>query len=76
MNKNKRNLLSKALEYLSNVEDLVERVKSDEEDALDNIPENFQYSARYESIEHAIDSLEEACSSISSARDEICEAIG
>ena len=69
MNKARRKELSNVINGLSSTKEkdelyswinILENIKSDEEDYYDNIPENLQYSQRAEDSEAAIDSLEEA----------------
>ena len=55
---------------------VVESVCSEEEDALENIPENLQESDRYANIECVIDYLEDAIEDIASAKNGIESAIG
>lgn len=47
-------------ESLSELQDIT----SDEQDALDNLPESLQYSERGEAMQEAIDNLEIACQSL------------
>lgn len=74
MNDKKRQKLSKAMSLLREAADYVNDVKDDEDDALSNMPENLQYSDRYEKMEKAVDALEFAGESIESAIDNIDEA--
>lgn len=74
MNDKKRQKLSKAMSLLREAAGYVDDVKYDEDDALSNMPENLQYSDRYEKIEKAVDALESASESIESAIDSIDEA--
>ena len=53
-------ILKTAIPLLDRAYDVVYGVLDGEQDALDNIPENLQSSSRYEKIEDAISSLEEA----------------
>lgn len=76
MNDKKRQKLSKAMSLLREAADYVNDVKDDEDDALSNMPENLQYSDRYEKMEKAVDALESAGESIESAIDNIDEATG
>lgn len=74
MNNQRRNRLTDAISLLERASDIVEDVKSDEESALDNMPENLEGSERYEKMESAVESLDDAISSISDAIDSIGEA--
>ena len=60
MNKMRRELLGNALCLLERVSDTVSQVLYDEQDSLDNTPENFQYTDRYENAEEAVSHLEDA----------------
>lgn len=53
---------------------IVEIARDEEQDCLDNMPENLEYSDRYEKMENAVDKLEDAISSIEEARDALEEA--
>lgn len=74
MNDKKRQKLNKAMSLLREAAGYVDDVKDDEDDALSNMPENLQYSDRYEKMEKAVDALESASESIESAIDSIDEA--
>lgn len=74
MNDKKRQKLSKAMSLLREAAGYVNDVKDDEDEALSNMPENLQYSDRYEKMEKAVDALESAGESIESAIDNIDEA--
>lgn len=74
MNNNKREKLKKVQELLSQASNIVSDVLEDEQDCLDNMPENLQYSDRYERMEAAISNLEDGLNSIESAENYIVEA--
>jgi hypothetical protein len=44
--------------------DELELIRDEEQDAFDNLPENFQNSERGEDLQSGIDALEEACSAL------------
>lgn len=67
MNKERRNLLSKAQSALNTAESYVTQALDDEQDCLGNMPENLEGSERYEKMESAIEQMEEALDHISSA---------
>lgn len=71
MNNKRRLLLQEALRCLQRSLEIVSSVKDDEDDALFNMPENLQSGDRYEKIENAVSSLEDAEDNISSAIDSI-----
>lgn len=74
MNNKKREKLKKVQELLNQASNIVSDVLEDEQDCLDNMPENLQYSDRYERMEAAISNLEDGLNSIESAENYIVEA--
>lgn len=74
MNKQKRDKLKIARDYLSRASDIVSDVLDDEQDCLDNMPENLQYSDRYERMEAAISKLEDGLNNIEAAEECLEEA--
>lgn len=75
MNDLRREQLRKALSFLESASDIVSSALDEEQDCLDNIPENFQYSDRYEIMESIAEKLEEAIGDIDGARDKIEDAV-
>lgn len=76
MNNKRRGVLLKlAVPSLEKAASYVSQVLDDEQDALDNIPENFESTDRYAKIEEAIESLEEAIESIDSAKESVEAAV-
>lgn len=73
MNKKRREKLRIAEKHLVTAQGIIERVCSEEQDSLDNIPENLQGGERYEEMESYIDKMEEAVDSVSSAVDRVRE---
>ena len=78
MNKARRKELETVISNLNEIQgkdDLyacindLEKIRDDEQDYYDNIPENLQYSQRAEDSEAAIDNLEEALDLINEAYD-------
>lgn len=61
---------------LSMAKGIVEEVRDEEQDSLDNIPENLQGSERYSAMEDAISDLEQAISAIEEADGSIDSAKG
>ncbi len=74
MNKDKRTRIAQAVSLLETAFNIVESVRDDEQDCLDNMPENLEYSERYEKMENAVDKLDDAISSIEEAKDALGEA--
>lgn len=55
--------------------DVVQDAKYEEEDCLNNLPESFEGTDRYDAMESAVDYLEDALSTIKEARDYVSNAI-
>ena len=75
VNKKRREKLRAAISLLDRAEALVNEACDQESGALDNYPENLQESERFEKMEDAVDSLNDALESIGEARDRIEAAI-
>lgn len=69
MNKYRRIAVAELLNQLVELCDNLEEIKSEEEEALENYPENLRYSERGEAMQEAVDNLEEAHGAISEAID-------
>lgn len=76
MNKDRREKLSEAVKKLSDVQAVVQAVCDKEEDCLDNYPENLQGTERFEQMELAVDSLNEALEKLDDAKEQIVAAVG
>ena len=76
MNKYRREEIAKAVSLLETAFILIESIRDEEQGALDNMPENLEYSERYEKMENAVDKLDDAISSIEEAKDALGEAAG
>lgn len=74
MNKQRREKINKAVSLLEAAFQIVEMVRDEEQDCLDNIPENLEYSNQYEKMENAVDKLDDAVSSIEDAKEALDEA--
>jgi len=75
MNKERREQLDELASKINEVKDELESIMKDEEEYRDNMPENLQGSERYEmadtacyEMQSALDSLDEAISSIEEAQ--------
>ena len=64
MNKQRRNELKIAVDHMMKAKDIIKDVKSKEEFAYDNIPENLQYSNKGCDMEEKIDDMEEVMDKI------------
>lgn len=74
MNNQKRERLKLARVFLSKASDIVSNVLDDEQDCLDNMPENLQYSDKYERMEAAVSKLEDGLNNIEAAEECLEEA--
>lgn len=59
MNKQRRKRLSEAFDKLCEVGEILAEVKEEEQEAYDNLPENFQYGERGEEMQNYIEMLDE-----------------
>ena len=75
MNKQRRSTIKTAMLHIEKAVELIQDVKYEEQDALDNMPENLQNSERYEAMENAIDSLEDALDGIEDVKDCLDRAV-
>jgi len=71
MNKQRRKDLARALELLSEAQNIIETAQEEEQEYLDNMPESLQSSDRYYAAEAAADALTEALSSLEEAISQI-----
>ena len=75
MNKERKNRIMDVKEILGNAVDELEDIRSEEEMAMENIPENLQNSEKYALMEDAVDALEDAYGSVSDAIDSLDEIL-
>ena len=69
MNKIRRMELKKGKELLDEVYDIIDNVKTDEENAFDNLPDGLQQTERGEKMEDNIDYLDDVLDHIQNALD-------
>ena len=74
MNKKRRDNIARAVSLLEAALSIVDTARAQEQDCLYNMPENLEYSERYEKMENAVEKLEDAISSIEEAKDALEEA--
>jgi len=74
MNKLRRKQLDEVIDKINNIKDELETIMNDEEEYKDNMPENLQGSERYEIAEAACDSMQEALDLLEDAISSIEEA--
>ncbi len=60
MNKIRRKKLGDAFELISQAKDILEAVKEEEQEAIDNLPDNFRFGERGEEMQGYIEMLDEA----------------
>ena len=59
MNNDRRNRIRKLISQLEDIQNEIENILSDEQEAFDNMPEGFQESERGEKMQAAINHLED-----------------
>jgi predicted nuclease with TOPRIM domain len=64
MNKIKRKQITDLTEKLSEIKEMLEILKADEEKYMESIPENLHLSSRYKAVETEIDNLDMALDSL------------
>ena len=71
MNKARRKTLDDVWGKIMEAKDILEMVKDEEEDVMNNIPENLQGTERYETCETAVYEREEAISYL----EDVCDKL-
>lgn len=74
MNKERRKRLSDIRAKIEELQDLLEEVRTEEQDALDNLPESLQGSERGQAMEDAVQNIDDAIGWLGTALDDIEEA--
>lgn len=74
MNKERRSNINNLIIKLYDIKYLIETLRDEEQESLDNLPDNLQESTRAERMQEAIDSLEYACDAIDEAMSNLEEA--
>lgn len=67
MNNKRRVRLQEAVSYIEDSLKILYQVKDEEQDGLDNFPENLQNSEQYNSMEEAIDTIEDSIGDLEQA---------
>ena len=75
MNKQRRKSLTEAYDKLAEVQEAIEFLRDEEQDAFDNLPEGIQESERGEQMQGYIDSMDSALSSLEEAADYLNEVL-
>jgi hypothetical protein len=60
MNKQRRKRLGKAFNLIIEAEEILEEVKQEEDEARENLPDNFRDGDRGQQMQDAIDMIDEA----------------
>lgn len=68
MNKQRRKRLAEAFDKLDEVLEIIEEVKQEESEAMENLPDNFRYGERGEEMQNYIDMMDEAGGYIEDAK--------
>lgn len=74
MNNQRRGQIYKAIKLLKEASSFIDKIRTDEEDYMNSIPENLQNSDRYYAAEEAVSNMEDAISSIEDAIDSMDDA--
>ena len=75
MNKERRKSIERIVDKLNEIQADLTCVRNDEEEAYDNLPEGFQSSERGDSMQEAIDAMDDADGSLQNAIDCLTEII-
>jgi len=67
MNEDRRNAIKKAKLLLEESYNILNNVLDSEGEAMNNVPENLQFSNKYENMEQNVDALDDAISLIDDA---------
>ena len=78
MNKQRRKEIDQAISSLMaidlvGIQDAIQMIVDDEQQALDELPENLQESDQANTMQEAIDSLEGACEAVNNIETEVTE---
>ena len=76
MNKDRRKRLEEITERLGILRDELETLMNEEQDAFDNLPENFQNSERGECAQTKIDTISDALDDLDIATNNLEEVLG
>lgn len=75
MNKARRKELERAIELMGEARDIIEDCKFEEEEYLENMPENLQYSEKHEMAESAVENMEESIDKLEEAMQNVEDAM-
>ena len=71
MNNVRRKQIDKAITVLTNAIQTIERIRDEEEEYMDNMPENLQGSSKYSAAEEAYGHLDDAVCWVETAIEEL-----
>lgn len=74
MNDKRRKSLDEAINFLDNAKSLIEQIKEEEEETLENLPDNMKEGDKGSAMQEAIDNLDTALGSIEDASSAVDEA--
>lgn len=60
MNRERRKRLQEAFDKIAEVQEILSEVRDEEQEAYENLPENFQYGERGEEMQGYIEMIDEA----------------
>lgn len=75
MNQDRRDELNDVVDLLGEASDRLREIIDEEQESFDNLPEGLQYSRTGDSMQKAIDKMEDIDSHIQGVRDEVEEVI-
>lgn len=75
MNKQRRKAIERISEKLEELQEEIQMLKDEEEEAYDNLPESLQDGEKGEAMQEAIEYLDNADSFIEEARDALNDAV-
>lgn len=75
MNKERRKSIERIVDTLNEIQADLTSIRGDEEEAYDNLPEGIQSSERGDSMQEAIDAMDDADGSLQEAIDYLTEII-
>ena len=75
MNKERRKSIERIVDKLNEIQADLAWVRNDEEEAYDNLPEGIQSNERGDSMQEAIDAMDDADGSLQEAIDYLTEII-
>ena len=60
MNRVRRKRLGEAFDKIAEIKEILESVKAEEQETLENLPDNFRYGEKGEEMQNYIEMMEEA----------------